>query len=560
MSKKHNHIDELSPELFKEYQEGNLCADEMYAVEKYLLDNPFEAEALEGLEALSPGTLDGHLNDLHARLDAKLSEKKETKVVFWTMTRKLAASLLILLTAGLLYFLPGADTAIGTKELSENANERKEEVSKNANIPEKDSKQGPASLEKTDNYVAGKAEDKTDSKKGWTDRLDNDEEALVASTEAEPESKMGFDASEPMTNSQTARNEVNPSPTIKAKSNIPASFKAQEESALTEVVGLDGNSTTNGLKYTSDSMQSSLRDDKFGKILQSRVEGVITEPVNLKANLESESKLSKEQVLTENQTQVLGYFNTADSTTKFKAELETSQKLLQARAQEIVVDGRSEKRKKAFNLPDSLTRTITGLVTDDEGEPLRGVSVQVKGTSVGVLTKTDGTYTLITDAKQEGSILFRYLGYSTMEVDLKKQSVLNVEIFPSMMSVSEVVVSDFSPPSEVEEEEEEGDTKSNIPARPIYGQKAFNDHVKENLIYPEVAAAQNIRGRVLVEFTVAENGDLKDFKILKSLGYGCDEEAIRLIKTGPRWQARTKGIKESRPVESKVKVRIRFKQ
>ena len=57
-----------------------------------------------------------------------------------------------------------------------------------------------------------------------------------------------------------------------------------------------------------------------------------------------------------------------------------------------------------------------------------------------------------------------------------------------------------------------------------------DDGIKAKLIYPEKAKANNITGYVLVEFTVDANGNTKNISIVKGLGYGCDEEAMRVIK------------------------------
>jgi hypothetical protein len=60
---------------------------------------------------------------------------------------------------------------------------------------------------------------------------------------------------------------------------------------------------------------------------------------------------------------------------------------------------------------------------------------------------------------------------------------------------------------------------------------------------------------VTVQFTVQINGQLGDFEILKGIGYGCDDEVIRLIKQGPAWEPTKKG---NQPVTDKVKVRLKF--
>jgi TonB family protein len=87
--------------------------------------------------------------------------------------------------------------------------------------------------------------------------------------------------------------------------------------------------------------------------------------------------------------------------------------------------------------------------------------------------------------------------------------------------------------------------KNYTEAKPEFGQEAFNIYLKENLRKPTKAIENRISGRVTVEFKVDTTGEVSDFKILKSLGFGCDEEAIRLIKEGQKWfPALRYGVKE----------------
>jgi len=72
-------------------------------------------------------------------------------------------------------------------------------------------------------------------------------------------------------------------------------------------------------------------------------------------------------------------------------------------------------------------------------------------------------------------------------------------------------------------------------AMPGGGYKKLYQFFKDNMIYPQKAKKKQIEGRVVIRFTVNEDGSLSNFRILKSLGYGCDEEAIRLIKASAPW-------------------------
>ncbi|MBL7888614.1 MAG: energy transducer TonB [Bacteroidia bacterium] len=79
---------------------------------------------------------------------------------------------------------------------------------------------------------------------------------------------------------------------------------------------------------------------------------------------------------------------------------------------------------------------------------------------------------------------------------------------------------------------------------PVYykGNYALQDFLKENLEYPRQAQIANIQGTVVVRFIVEQNGTLSNIGIEKSVGGGCNEEAIRLVEM-TRWRAGVVGDK-----------------
>ncbi len=66
-------------------------------------------------------------------------------------------------------------------------------------------------------------------------------------------------------------------------------------------------------------------------------------------------------------------------------------------------------------------------------------------------------------------------------------------------------------------------------------EEEYAQYVSENLRYPEAAISANVEGSVKVIFTVNADSTVSDFIVLQGIGHGCDEEAIRLIKEGPKW-------------------------
>lgn len=90
---------------------------------------------------------------------------------------------------------------------------------------------------------------------------------------------------------------------------------------------------------------------------------------------------------------------------------------------------------------------------------------------------------------------------------------------------------------------------------PIGGKASFNNYLAKSVRYPEQAARDKVEGKVTVRFAVEPDGELTDFQIVKGIGSGCEEELIRAIRQGPKWQPATN---KGTPVRSVVKVGFRF--
>jgi len=95
-----------------------------------------------------------------------------------------------------------------------------------------------------------------------------------------------------------------------------------------------------------------------------------------------------------------------------------------------------------FNIDDTkikLANSIKGRITDENGLPLPGVNVAVKGTAIGTTTDADGNYSLQIpdDAK---TLTFSFIGYTTKEVEIGTQTEINVALVTDIKTLSEVVV------------------------------------------------------------------------------------------------------------------------
>jgi len=93
-----------------------------------------------------------------------------------------------------------------------------------------------------------------------------------------------------------------------------------------------------------------------------------------------------------------------------------------------------------------------------------------------------------------------------------------------------------------------------VQAMPIGGYESFYDQLSKSLKYPKQAQRNQITGRVFVEFIVDKTGAVSNLKILKGIGGGCDEEALRVLAQ-TRWEP---GRQRGKPVKTRMAMQINF--
>ena len=95
-----------------------------------------------------------------------------------------------------------------------------------------------------------------------------------------------------------------------------------------------------------------------------------------------------------------------------------------------------------------------------------------------------------------------------------------------------------------------------IKPQPTNGGDTYQQYLKDSLRYPETALEAKIKGFVMLQFIVGSTGEISQIKVIKSLGYGCDEEAIRLLRDGPEW---IPGSENGLPTDMEAELKVRFK-
>lgn len=104
----------------------------------------------------------------------------------------------------------------------------------------------------------------------------------------------------------------------------------------------------------------------------------------------------------------------------------------------IVITSKRDDMGFLINQSENLLQ-VSGLVTDETGEPMSGVTVRVKGVNMGTVTDIDGKYSIAVPMNRK-VLVFSFIGFITQEVSIGNQSVINVQLKEDAISLSDVVV------------------------------------------------------------------------------------------------------------------------
>ncbi len=88
------------------------------------------------------------------------------------------------------------------------------------------------------------------------------------------------------------------------------------------------------------------------------------------------------------------------------------------------------------------------------------------------------------------------------------------------------------------------------------GMRGLSRFISRNLKYPEAARNAGVSGTVRVSFVITPSGKIENPTVLEGVGYGCDEEAIRVVNAMPLW---TPGKQDGQPVSVRYSVPFQFK-
>ena len=126
--------------------------------------------------------------------------------------------------------------------------------------------------------------------------------------------------------------------------------------------------------------------------------------------------------------------------------------------------------------------------------------------------------------------------FEIVDDDQELENEFNIESFENTTNADV-----FIPKVEIlEEEEEEEETTifTVVEESAMFpGQGELMKYLAQNIKYPQQARETGTQGLVYVTFVVEKDGSLTDIKVLRDIGSGCGEEAIRVVKSMPKWSA-----------------------
>lgn len=407
MADKANHKKQFTAEDIERYHSGQMSEQEMHQLEKAALDDAFLADALEGYAFTSTAQAD--LQEIQSRLNEKLEEKKVIPITGRFLWLKIAASVLVIITAGWLLYQAtnGAD-----KDIALQQEVLKKEIPSNQSQTEKDNTLS-ADTTRQENVATTNAEKAITAKPSIT-------------TEKVPDIKK----------------KEEPSQDLAVLDNEKKTSERAESPELqrTDVIATDTNYFRNRVAYNTN-----------------------------------------------------------------------------------VASGPSQPRANFFN----------GRVVDNYNRAVRNATI-IAANNVSVKTDNQGVFTF---PAQDSSVnaTVKAKGFLSNQTTLNTDAPITIVLHPLPNAPKEQVVT-----------LSKDKLDSNIYARrqkvvadtlePVMGWNAFDDYIASNLNEKNEDLVKTNEGEVELSFEINSKGEPVNIKVVKSLCEKCDEEAMRLLKEGPKWK------------------------
>lgn len=512
-----DHTKEYSAADIQRYLQGNMSAADMHALEQAALDDPFLADAIEGmqqtLETHDAGLINTHLSDLSRQVAERTKqEDRKTRVIAFRWWQVVAAAAIVVVAGLGIYRYAGTSTS-AEKNLTD------EQIAQVKPAPQADkavaaTQHTPEAKEENKEILANATE-----KSAWADTA----KAIASTAPANTE----------RSKAKTA---------ISAPAGI-TKYKSEQANIVTEKNA--GNDDI-AIVQAAPEKQATYNFKKTDSVVVVGY-GTKKSPQPLTA---ARQQADYEQIViakTKRDSLAQGYY------TKPRADLamDPSKKEL------FELSDRQLNKELKKNPNALLSGFIKGRVADQNNIPLYNAVVRV-GDNKDFLTDKQG-YFKIPANDSVVKVAVGYNGYYTQNLQLQNNTrdyritlnQLGVKppnpqlngLLVKMDTVGYIVNADTRAKSSTAFNKDYTDAGvTNMIAQiaqPEYGWLEYHQYLDKN---KKITTDNTLTGKVVVSFQVDKKGLLSNFKIVQSLGKEYDEEAIRLIKAGPSWKL-TKGRK-----------------
>lgn len=170
---------------------------------------------------------------------------------------------------------------------------------------------------------------------------------------------------------------------------------------------------------------------------------------------------------------------------------------------------------------------MTGVVVDENGKPLPGVTVVIKGSMLGVATDAEGRFEIV--SPEGKTLVFTYVGRKTQEVAFDAGTT-DIKV---VMPVEDVELEPFVTTAYKEEPLEEMPSGT---VAPQFLAGDVQDYIARHVQYPEEALKNKVEGKVYVQFVIDTAGNVVEPKVIRGVSPELDAEALRVIREMPAWK------------------------
>jgi len=209
--------------------------------------------------------------------------------------------------------------------------------------------------------------------------------------------------------------------------------------------------------------------------------------------------------------------------------------------------------------------TIKGkVISSEDNLPIPGVSVTVKGTTLGTLTDSDGNFIISIPEAANRSLIANFIGMESKEFTAREDLPVQVSLSPSVLALNEVVVVGYGSKNSAKKDmtgavstirPENINQTIYTPPQVVDGKENFDRYIEDNIRRPSDTKPGQ-RAVVVISFTVKSTGILDSIRIIRSPGKSFSDEAVRLIKEGPAWKP---AEENNMKIDDEVRIRIVFK-